>query len=400
VLNETAFDLIIVIYTILSTVIFSFAALKLKRRINYVYALIIVSISSLCITFKIIHEDFILLGILLKFSAVVLLIIAVFLEYRFIFIEDHESISDFTFFFALLVALVSVFCCILDDLGVGSARELSYATNIAFITLLLSCAVVNLVEEKLKESKKGFKALSTTQNIYINKLLKSTRFKDDFMASMSHELRTPLNVIIGGSELLLEKLFGELNEKQTEYVNSIYESGDRLLQMVENLLDISKIERGQLKLDYKEIQLDSLLKQIQTDLRQIYREKDIELSIISKADLTVFADPTSLKQIIYNILDNAFKYTNEGKVVLAIVESEKDWIFMINDTGAGMNEEKIKLLFSGFTSFKANEANQSDGIGLGLHLTKKLINLHGGIIQVLSKVGEGSTVTFNIPKKY
>jgi len=237
------------------------------------------------------------------------------------------------------------------------------------------------------------------QKLYLDQIIKSSRFKNEFLATMSHELRTPLNAIIGFTDLLLEGVFGKLNEEQLEYIKDIDESSNHLLDMITNILDISRIEAGQTTLTVEEIHLNDLVNQVISTLRSLYNEKGliIDLKGLKKEQL-IFADRIKFKQIIYNLLSNAIKFTEKGKVTFEFRDSKDMWEFIVKDTGIGIAEKDFNIIFKEFKRVKSAYIDSIPGSGLGLALTKRIVNLHGGDILFTSKLGKGTTFTFTIPK--
>ena len=235
------------------------------------------------------------------------------------------------------------------------------------------------------------------QKILVDRILKSSQFKSDFMASMSHELRTPLNAILGFTELLSDKAYGELSESQLDYLNDISSSSTHLLSIVNGILDISKIEAGELKLNLTTFKLREVIVPIKSIFRPLYAKKGLDFLV--KIDDTIdqiTADKLRLRQILYNIIGNAIKFTEAGSIAISIKENEEFFIFTIYDTGIGIAEENFQLIFEEFKQIQGNIG--LPGTGLGLPLVKRLVNLHGGNITFESKLGEGSSFTFTIPK--
>ncbi|MEW6418297.1 MAG: ATP-binding protein [Nitrospirota bacterium] len=262
--------------------------------------------------------------------------------------------------------------------------------------------------------------------------LAASRAKSDFLANMSHELRTPLNSIIGFSEILQDELYGKLNEKQKEYANDIEGSGRHLLNLINDILDLSKVESGKMELELTKFPLTNVLVISLTMLKEKAMKHSIKLSldIEQDADIEIEADERKLKQIMFNLLSNAVKFTPDGGSVYVtarklIQEVEKlgnyevkkshdaqllnfltsqphDRNFIeisIEDTGIGIKSEDMDKLFKEFSQLESPYTKNHEGTGLGLALTKRLIELHGGKIWVESEFGKGSKFTFVIPMK-
>ena len=236
------------------------------------------------------------------------------------------------------------------------------------------------------------------------RLEEMSRAKSDFLANMSHELRTPLSSIIGFSEVLQDQMFGTVNEKQAEYVGHILTSGQHLLSLINDILDLAKVESGNMELELNRFPLKGLL----TASLTIVKEKamkhgiSLELDLAPEADREILADSRKLKQILYNLLSNAVKFTPQGGTVTVaarLVPEGGDCLEIgVTDTGIGIREEDMARLFQPFSQLESAFDKRYEGTGLGLALTKRLVTLHGGAIQVESRVGEGSRFVFTIPR--
>ena len=227
----------------------------------------------------------------------------------------------------------------------------------------------------------------------------ANRHKSEFLANVSHELRTPLNAIIGFSEVLLEKLFGELNDKQNEYVDDILSSGRHLLSLINDILDLSKIEAGRMELEVTTFHLPDAIENALLLVRERASRHGIKLDRAIDDRLGDFTgDERKVKQILVNLLSNAVKFTPEGgqvKVEARLGESAA--IVSVADTGIGIAKEDQEAIFEEFRQVGSNYAQKREGTGLGLALTKRFVELHGGRIWVESEVGNGSTFTFTLP---
>jgi len=255
------------------------------------------------------------------------------------------------------------------------------------------------LEREVDHRTKDLRNVLDKQRLYLDQIEKSSRFKTEFLATMSHELRTPLNAIIGFTDLLIEGVFGELNEEQIEYIKDIDDSSKHLLDMIIRILDVSKIESGQATLKIEEIQLNNMIDQVISTLKPLYIEKDIKWELAGlKKEQFIFADRIKFKQIIYNILSNAVKFTKKGKIIFEFKENKKDWEFAVKDTGIGISEKDFDIIFKDFKRVKSDYVDATEGVGLGLALTKRIINIHGGDISFNSKLEKGTTFTFNLPK--
>ena len=227
----------------------------------------------------------------------------------------------------------------------------------------------------------------------------ANRHKSEFLANVSHELRTPLNAIIGFSEVLLEKYFGELNEKQNEYVDDILSSGRHLLSLINDILDLSKVEAGRMELEVTTFHLPDAIDNALLLVRERASRHGIKLEHVIDERLGEFTgDERKIKQILVNLLTNAVKFTPEGgRVKVEARLGDSAVILSVVDTGIGIAKEDQEAIFEEFRQAGGNYAHKREGTGLGLTLTKRFVEMHGGKIWVESEVGKGSTFTFTLP---
>ena len=260
-----------------------------------------------------------------------------------------------------------------------------------------------LAEEALQQAKAAAESSNLT--------------KSQFLANMSHELRTPLNAIIGFSEILADKTFGDLNDRQFKYINNILSSGRHLLQLINDILDLAKVEAGRVELKRDTFAVAKALQDVQTIVKTLANKKRISLEFEIEANLPpLFADEAKFKQIMYNLLSNAIKFTPDGGrvTVTAVLQNEAsgdtrqvaqialsgDYLRVaVTDTGVGIQARDQERIFKEFEQVDSTYGRQQQGTGLGLTLTRKLIELHGGQIWVESEgiEGRGSTFYFLIP---
>jgi len=226
----------------------------------------------------------------------------------------------------------------------------------------------------------------------------ASQHKSEFLANMSHELRTPLNAIIGFSEVLNERMFGELNEKQAEYLRDIHASGTHLLSLINDILDLSKVEAGRMELELTEFDLPAAVDNAVTLIRERAGRKNITVRIAVEKQLGMMrGDERKIRQVLLNLLSNAIKFTPEGgSIEVAAAPSDGSVEVSVRDTGVGIAPEDLEAVFEEFRQVGASAAKQ-EGTGLGLALARKFIELHGGRIWVKSQVGAGSTFTFTLP---
>ena len=229
----------------------------------------------------------------------------------------------------------------------------------------------------------------------------ASKHKTEFLANMSHELRTPLNAIIGFSEVLLERMFGELNERQADYLKDIHSSGKHLLSLINDILDLSKIEAGKMELELSDFDLPAALQNAIMLLKERAQRHSINLTLAVDAGLdTIVADERKFKQIMLNLLSNAVKFTPDGGSVAVAARSVGAMIqILVSDSGIGISVEDQQALFEEFKQVGSDRARNSEGTGLGLALTKRFIELHGGTIHVDSTLGKGTTFAFTIPSQ-
>lgn len=229
----------------------------------------------------------------------------------------------------------------------------------------------------------------------------ANRSKDEFLATMSHELRTPLTSVIGFSDVLLDESFGVLDEKQKRYVTHILDAGRHLLQIINDLLDLSKVEAGKMELVYEDFPVSDAVYDVKTMIHPLASGKNIKINIsISDKIGIINADKTKFKQILYNLVSNAIKFTPEkGSVDISAYCTEEMLFVSVHDTGIGISPEDVDQLFHPFKQLDSYIAQNSAGTGLGLSLVKKFVEMHDGRVRVESKPGEGSTFSFSIPLK-
>jgi PAS domain S-box-containing protein len=227
------------------------------------------------------------------------------------------------------------------------------------------------------------------------------RMKSAFLANMSHELRTPLNGIIGFSEFLIDGKTGALTAKQTEYVTDIFNSGRHLLQLINDVLDLAKVEAGQIDLHPETFSVSEAIKEVRSAVEPMAQRKKLAISIkVEAAADEVTLDKQKLKQVLFNLLSNAVKFTEDGGSVNIIVDlyDETHLRLQVQDSGIGIKAEDLDKLFIEFRQLDSGLARRHQGTGLGLALTKKIVEFKHGTIEVKSEVGKGSTFTVILPR--
>jgi signal transduction histidine kinase len=229
----------------------------------------------------------------------------------------------------------------------------------------------------------------------------ATLAKSQFLANMSHELRTPLNAINGFSEVLLEHMFGELNEKQDDYLKDIHSSGQHLLSLINDILDLSKVEAGRMELDVATFHLPSAIDNALSLIKERAGRHGIALECNIDTTLGEFrGDERKFKQIMLNLLSNAIKFTPDGGKIAVSARMQGPLAEVaVGDTGAGIAPEDLPLMFEEFRQVGTDQARKAEGTGLGLALSKRFCELHGGTIRVESTLGKGSTFTFTLAEQ-
>lgn len=264
---------------------------------------------------------------------------------------------------------------------------------------------VTAVIRDVSERKEAEKRLHAVQEKYTRDLearnqeiQQANRHKSEFLASMSHELRTPLHTVIGFSELLAEEAKGPLNASQKRFIGHIHKDAQHLLALINEVLDLSKIEEGKLQLNRESVDLAAVIEDVLSSIRPRCAEKEIEITTGTAATLHVNGDRIRLRQVLYNLLSNALKFTPrggririEGKALAGLAEVS------VRDTGIGIPPEEQSSVFEAFHQVSSSAAGLSEGTGLGLPITHRLVEAHGGKIRLESEPGKGSCFTFTIP---
>jgi signal transduction histidine kinase len=264
-------------------------------------------------------------------------------------------------------------------------------------------------EKQLRESEATNRAMLETiaeksreLEVAVHEADTANRAKSDFLASMSHELRTPLNAVIGFSQVLQEQYFGSLNDKQTEYVSDIIESGQHLLSLINDILDLSKIESGKIELELSEVSIKELLRGSLVMIKEKAHAHGINLEtrVGDEVDsLEITGDERRLKQVMFNLLSNAAKFTPDGGTISVEATRENGGLnISVSDTGIGLSAEEKKKLFQPFYQASGGLKNKTPGTGLGLSITKSIVEKHGGRIWVDSEgLNKGSRFTIALP---
>jgi two-component system, chemotaxis family, sensor kinase CheA len=269
------------------------------------------------------------------------------------------------------------------------------------------------LEAQYKQSEKRTNDLQETKEALEEKtrqLLLSSQYKSEFLANMSHELRTPLNSLLILTQILQENKEGNLTEKQKQYANTIHSSGKDLLVLINDILDLSKIESGKVDLQIGEIDIRGVISFVHDQFNAIAEQKDLSFEMIIEDDVPtiLYSDEQKIYQVIKNLLSNALKFTERGKVRLEVYRTEalthhgkKDFIaFSVMDTGIGISEDKQDLIFEAFQQADGTTSRKFGGTGLGLSISKGMADLLSGFITIKSSEGQGSTFTFYLPAQH
>ena len=254
------------------------------------------------------------------------------------------------------------------------------------------------LEQKVEERTRELATALRELDLKSRELAAASRHKSEFLANMSHELRTPLNAIIGFSQVLRERMFGEVNDKQQEYLDDILASAHHLLALINDILDLSKVEAGQVELEVAPFSLRDALERGIVMVRERALNDDVEVTLSTNGDVDVVTgDERRISQVIFNLLSNAVKFTpDRGAVDVCASQVDGEIRVSVADTGPGIAFEDHERIFEEFQQTEAG-VEQREGTGLGLALSKRLVELHGGRIWVESELGRGSTFVFTLP---
>lgn len=276
------------------------------------------------------------------------------------------------------------------DMAVESIKKGAYD----FITKPYNLEeLISRIEKTLEKQRLKFE---------IHSLQELNRLKSEFLANMSHELRTPMNAIIGYTSLLVDKMYGELTPKQEQALKRIGANAQNLLQLINNILDISKLAAGKMPLYIEEFSGKELLQEVAEMMEALAREKNLSLSLDCGQDAVLFSDKTRLKQILINLIGNSIKFTETGGISVVMKPlAERPGYFRIavQDTGVGIKPEYQKTIFEEFRQGDASTTRRFGGSGLGLAIVRKLTDLLGGDISLESEPGRGATFTITLPYK-
>ena len=280
---------------------------------------------------------------------------------------------------------------LLGALNLESTRPHAFAeTDVRLIEALADQVAVAITNARAYEAERQA----------VERMREVDRLKTQFLANMSHELRTPLNSIIGFSRVILRGIDGPITELQQTDLTSIYNSGQHLLSLINNILDLSKIEAGKMELSIEPLDLRDIAKSVMSTAIALVKDKPVRLEQDVPDELpSVMADQTRVRQIMLNLVSNAAKFTEKGSITLRVKAYPKEVHIAVTDTGIGVATDKLQHIFEEFTQADASTTRRYGGTGLGLAITKKFVEMHKGRIWVESQVGVGSTFTFTLPRE-
>ena len=293
--------------------------------------------------------------------------------------------------FFIVAATVVGFLLYLLDMNIITGAQIPY--------LLVMPFVYGVFVKRSNEYRDRIDYVKTEElKILREQAQNASKAKSDFLANMSHELRTPLNAILGYSEMLMEEAEDDELETYAADLAKIQSSGEHILTLINDILDLSKIEAGKMELHIEEFELEKHLNQIEATAKPLVEKNGNKFILENNVSVkNLKNDQTKLRQILFNMLSNAAKFTKEGTVTLSISAIEKDIKFAVTDTGIGMNEEQLGKVFDEFTQAEASTAKDYGGTGLGLPISKKMTEVMGGKMEVESDEGKGTTFSITIP---
>lgn len=311
--------------------------------------------------------------------------------------ELHNAGKQMVHQFDLLVSAIEIEKADNHTSGVLAGVSFWLLSMISIISL--GFLAYKALTKIINQSNQDYRQLARRAEEAMDIALAASKTKSEFLANMSHELRTPLNAIIGFSEIMLNGLGGELSDKHKEYSNDIFNSGHHLLKLINDILDLSKVEAGKTEVHPENVSICSIFKDCVGLIYERAQEKQIIIDVKTSCDgLFVYADPIRVKQIVLNLLANSVKFTSEkGKINISCMVGDKT-IITIEDNGIGMNEEGVKAALTKFGQANTGLAREYEGTGLGLPLSVELAKLMGGTVDVASELGIGTTITVTLPK--
>jgi PAS domain S-box-containing protein len=254
------------------------------------------------------------------------------------------------------------------------------------------------LEERIRAATADLAEQNTRLQWQSRELEKANRLKSEFLASMSHELRTPINALIGYASLMLDRIYGDLTPRQEEGLNRIQGAAQHLLALINDILDLAKIEAGRMPLHLDDVKLGDIMTEISQQIEPLVKKKKLSFNVeMPNGDLVLHTDRTKVKQILLNLLSNAVKFTHQGGITVAISKDEADLRFDVTDTGIGIRADDLGSIWEDFRQVDQSRTREFGGTGLGLSITRKLVDALGGHVFAQSVFGKGSTFTVILP---
>ena len=293
--------------------------------------------------------------------------------------------------FFIVIASLSAFLIYLLEMEIVAGEQVPYLLVIPF--------VYGVFIKRSNEFRNRIDYMKTEELKFLRtQAQNATKAKSEFLANMSHELRTPLNAILGYSEMLKDDADDDGLDAYSEDLTKINSSGEHLLTLVNDILDLSKIEAGKMELHLEEFEFEKHIKQIEATAKPLVEKNENNLVIEKPDDIgKLINDQTKLRQILFNMISNAAKFTKKGTVTLGITKYDEKVRFAVTDTGIGMNAEQLGKVFEEFTQAESSTSKDYGGTGLGLPISKKMTEMMGGIMEVESQEGKGTTFSIIIP---
>jgi PAS domain S-box-containing protein len=254
------------------------------------------------------------------------------------------------------------------------------------------------LEERIQAATADLAEQNTRLQWQSRELEKANRLKSEFLASMSHELRTPINALIGYASLMLDRIYGDLTPRQEEGLNRIQGAAQHLLALINDILDLAKIEAGRMPLHLDDVTLADIMTEITQQIEPMVKKKKLTLNVeLPKSELSLHTDRTKVKQILLNLLSNAVKFTHHGGIWVTVSKDDEDLRFDVRDTGIGIREVDLESIWEDFRQVDQSRTREFGGTGLGLSITRKLVDALGGHVFAESVYGKGSTFTVVLP---
>jgi signal transduction histidine kinase len=254
------------------------------------------------------------------------------------------------------------------------------------------------LEDRVREATRDLEERNLRLQWQSQELEKAYRLKSEFLANMSHELRTPINALIGYAALMLDRIYGDLTTKQEEGLHRIQVSSQHLLALINDILDLAKIEAGKMPVHLELVSLNDIVREVSAQMEPMVRRKGLTFNVqLPKQPVSMHTDRTKVKQIVLNLISNAVKFTAQGSVSISARSNGRDVRIAVSDTGIGIRPQDLEVIFEEFRQVDQSRTREYGGTGLGLSITRKLIALLGGDIGVASQYGRGSTFTVTLP---